>query len=76
VHGLAGFEGHGHPGRAGQLSGIEIEGEVGLAVVAAGVARPPRLAVDDQIIAALADQGRGQAGRPVRSSGKVNPAAA
>jgi hypothetical protein len=64
------------PGRAGQLSGSEIEGEVGLAVVAGGVAHPSRLAVDGQIIAALADQGQGQAGRPVRSSGKVNPAAA
>jgi hypothetical protein len=70
------FEGDGHPRPAGQLSGSEIEGEVGLAVVPGGVAHPPRLAVDDQIIAALADQDRGQAGRPVRSSGKVNPAAA
>jgi hypothetical protein len=30
VHGGAGLERHGHPGRAGQLAGDEIEGEADL----------------------------------------------
>ena len=60
--GPAGLERHAHPGRAGQLPGGEVEGELVLGEPAAGVADPPGLAEDGQVRPAVADQGRRQVG--------------
>src|SRR5271165_908184 len=59
AHGLAGPERHSYPGRAGQLPGAEVEGELVLGEPAGGVADPPGLAEDRQVAVAVADQGRG-----------------
>jgi hypothetical protein len=56
------LERHAHPGGAGQLAGGEVEGELVLGEPAGGVAHLPGLAEDGQVAAAVADQGRGQAG--------------
>ena len=70
---LAGLERHDHPGGAGQLPGSEVEGELVLGEPAAGVAHPPGLAVDHQVRAAVADQGRGQVGPVDVQLGQVPP---
>ena len=73
AHGPAGLERHAHPGRAGQLPGGEVEGELVLGEPAAGVAYPPGLAEDRQVRAAVADQGRGQVGPVDVQLGQVPP---